>query len=484
MSPEDRLLAEQLVKELEKRKARNKIDLFYQTEENRRGYPVHMAFFEAGNQYRQRLVLAANRVGKTEGIGGYETVLHLTGLYPSWWKGKRFTRPVSWWCGGTTATAVRDIIQNKLLGTVGNFGTGLIRGDLIINTSNKRGVPDAVENIYVRHVSGGTSVCQLKSYDQGREAWQGTEQDGVWFDEEAPLAVYSEGVMRTMTTKGIVLNTYTPMNGMTEVTQGFLDIDKADSKFVCTASWDDVLHLDAAAKKELWDGMPPHERDARTKGIVSIGAGKIYPVDIDSMLIDPIQLAQHWPKGYALDVGWKRTAALWGAWDRESDILYLYSEHYQGMAEPAVHASAIKARGDMLGFIDPASQGGSQADGEKLLTLYRNEGLNLTLADNARDAGIYDVYQRMTTGRLKIFRTLLNLQKELPLYRRDETGKVVKKDDHLMDCMRYLVRAVPYMQYGKTKDAHYATTNGGVQYQTSRPPKRYKQDGYAKNYWH
>lgn len=223
MSPEDRYAAESIIRELERRKQRNKIDAFYPDTENRAGYPVHMAFFEAGKEFRERLILAGNRTGKTESIGGYETVLHMTGIYPDWWNGRRFDKPVSWWIGGDTATTVRDIIQYKLLGKVGDFGTGLIPGDRLIDTTNKRGVPDAVENIYVRHVSGGRSVCQMKSYDQGREAWQGTEQHGVWLDEEPPLNIYSEALIRTMTTNGLVMLTFTPMLGMTEVTQAFME---------------------------------------------------------------------------------------------------------------------------------------------------------------------------------------------------------------------------------------------------------------------
>lgn len=477
MSPEDRYAAEVIVRELERRKQRNKIDTFYATPENRAGYPVHLAFFEAGKKFRERLALAANRVGKTEGMGGYETSLHLTGRYPDWWPGRRFSAPVNAWIGGDTATTVRDIIQNKLLGNTGEYGTGLIPGDLLIDTTNKRGVPDAVENVYVKHISGGRSVAQLKSYDQGREAWQGTEKHVIWLDEEPPMPIYSESLMRTMTTNGIVLNTYTPMNGMTEVTESFLAVDKPGSKFVCTATWDDVLHLDAATKLELWNSMPIHERDARSKGIPSIGPGKIYPVSLESMLIDPFELPKYWVKGYALDVGWNKTAVLWGALDRDSDTLYLYSEHYQGLAEPAVHASAIKARGDMTGYIDPAAQGGSQADGEKLIQLYRNEGLKLALADNAKEAGIFDVYQRMTTGRLKIFTTLTNLQKELPLYHRDGNGAIVKRNDHLCDCLRYLVRAIPVLTYAGERTGHYDYTHSGVQYRTSRPNRRNKNYG-------
>jgi hypothetical protein len=173
-----------------------------------------------------------------------------------------------------------------------------------------------------------------------------------------------------------------------------------------------------------------------------------------------------------MDVGWNRTAVLWGALDRDSDTLYLYSEHYEGQGEPAVHASAIKARGPVTGFIDPASRSRSQSDGEQLLSLYREEGLSLMVADNSVETGIYDVHQRMTSGRIKIFSTCQNLLKELPLYHRDENGKIVKRNDHLCDCMRYLVRAHGQMTYADT--GNYSVTAGGDRYLSSLPAKRYR----------
>src|SRR6185312_10523204 len=360
--------AERILKELESRKKRNAIDQYFPDSGplRRELYKKHLEFFEAGKKYTERTALAANRIGKTLTIGGYETTLHLTGQYPDWWPGKRFDHPVEWWAGGDTTTTVRDILQLALLGPIGEFGTGLIRGDCLIGTTNKRGLADAVENIYVRHSSGGKSILQLKSYDQDREAWQGTAKHGVWLDEEPPLSIYSEAYMRTMTTNGMIMNTYTPVEGMGDVTQMFLDADKSSDKYLVMAGWNDVPHLSEEQKKKYLEGIPLHEREARTTGVPTIGAGKIYPVSLEDILCDPIKLPDYWPKGYSLDVGWNRTAALWGAHDRDSDILYLYSEHYMGEASPAAHASAIKARGEMTGFIDPASRGRSQHDGSQL----------------------------------------------------------------------------------------------------------------------
>lgn len=213
------------------------------------------------------------------------------------------------------------------------------------------------------------------------------------------------------------------------------------SRFVVMAGWSDVPHLTPEMIAEESAGIPPHEIDARSKGIPSLGAGAIYPVPESDILCDPFVIPDWMPQVYALDVGWKRTAALWGAWDRDNDVVYLYGEHYRGQAEPSIHAEAIKARGKWIpGVIDPAARGRNQKDGTKLMVQYQELGLNLIAADNSVEAGITAVWQRLSTGRLKVFRTLQNWLKEYRFYQRDEKGQI--KDgqaDHLMDTTRYLV---------------------------------------------
>lgn len=435
-----------ILSEDNRRRKTNRIDWYFpDTGPLRRElYVKHTAFFAAGKNHTERLLMAANRVGKTEGVGGYEMACHLTGIYPSWWIGRRFNRPVKAWCAGDTSLTVRDILQNKMLGPWLQFGTGLIREKNIIRTTPKRNVAEAIDTVYVRHEpSGGVSQLGFKSYDQGREAFQGTEQDVVWPDEEPPGDIYSEMLTRTATNGGMLMSTFTPLKGIGDVILGFMANPLPDHKFLIMATWDDAPHLSKKVKDELWLSYTPAERDARAKGIPTIGSGRIWPVAMDDILIDDFPVQKHWVKAYALDVGWKRTAALFGAWDRDSDILYIYSEHYEGQKEPAIHASAIKARGQWIpGVIDPAANGRSQADGEQLVRLYRDEGLDLVNADNAMDAGLYDVWQRLTTGRIKVMRKACpNFQMEFPLYHRDDKGKVVAKMNHLMDCLRYLVRS-------------------------------------------
>lgn len=221
-----------VLEEKERRKSRRKIDTYYpDTGPLRRdAYPKHLAFFAAGARHRERLMLAANRVGKTEGIGGYETALHLTGEYPAWWEGRRFQRPIHAWAAGASNETCRDIVQTKLLGEVrweggkkGVSGIGLVPGEAIGNIAWKQGVNDLVDTVQIKHESGGWSSLGLKSYQQGRKSFEGTERDLVWLDEEPDINVYSECLVRTMTTNGLIILTFTPLEGMSEVVMSFLD---------------------------------------------------------------------------------------------------------------------------------------------------------------------------------------------------------------------------------------------------------------------
>lgn len=193
-----------------------------------RPYAKQAEFFRAGLTHRERLLMASNQFGKTV-AGGYETAVHLTGKYPDWWPGHRFNRPVRLWGASITGDATRDNVQAKLIGPPeqeSEWGTGFIPKADLLDWDRANGTPNLLNNIVVRHVSGGTSTIGFKTFDQGRTRWQGPTLDGVWYDEEPPLDVYTEGLTRTnAVADSRVWITFTPLLGMSDVVSMFLAQD-------------------------------------------------------------------------------------------------------------------------------------------------------------------------------------------------------------------------------------------------------------------
>jgi phage terminase large subunit-like protein len=165
--------------------------------------------------------MAANRVGKSD-AGAYETVCHLTGSYPHWWEGKRFGRPIkAWACSDTNKTAAA-VLQDKLLGPLSAPGTGFIPAAAIVHRTSKAGLAEAIDTVYVKHAAGGHSSVQIKSYQEGRESFQGAAIDFVWLDESPGMSIYAECLLRTMTCDGQVIVTMTPLGGLDELVLSFL----------------------------------------------------------------------------------------------------------------------------------------------------------------------------------------------------------------------------------------------------------------------
>ena len=443
LTVDERLQYDRLIAEAVRRSTARFTTFFAETGPfARSGYLKHLDFFSAGKRYKERLFMAANRVGKSE-AGAYELTCHLTGLYPAWWEGRRFNTPVECWAVGTNSQTTRDIVQAKLLGSVQMPGTGMIPAHLIASTISSRGLPGALEGAVIKHVSGGTSLLGLKTYEQGRQSFEGTSKHIIWCDEEPPADCYTEMLYRTVTTKGIVMVTFTPLQGMSEVVKGFLEPETdvaADFKTFIQAGWKDVPHLDEEERRALMATTPPYQIAARTEGEPSLGSGAIYPIAEREILVPTTEIPASWPRVYAMDVGWNRTAVIWGAKDPGSGRIVLYDEHYRGHGEPASHAEGVRARGAwMHGVIDPASSGSSQADGRKLIDIYARLGLHLEPAVNAVEAGLTETWNLLVSGRLVVQEHLSNWRSEFRKYHRDEQGKIVKVSDHLMDATRYLI---------------------------------------------
>lgn len=222
------------------------------------------------------------------------------------------------------------------------------------------------------------------------------------------------------------------------------------SKSAVFLDMDDVPHLTETEKKKILAGIPPWQLQARKSGIPGHGVGAIYPIPENVMSIPPFDLPAHWPRSFGMDPGWNCTAVIWFAWDIDNGFkdaqgnqrypAVAYDEYYRGQADPAVHVAAINRRGKWIpGVIDPAAEKARGVDGELLIETYRNLGLNVTKADNTVVTGLIQTWDMLSTQQLRIFSTLTNWFKEVRLYRRDEKGNVIKKNDHLMDASRYNV---------------------------------------------
>lgn len=401
---------------------------------------------------RERLLVAGNQLGKTV-AGSFEAAMHLTGLYPDWWDGAVFDDPVTGWAASETSQGTRDTVQRLLLGPVGAWGTGAIPADKILEIKRaSHGVADAIETILVRHVTGGVSRITLKTYDQGRERWQGETLDFVWFDEEPPEDIYIEGLTRTNATQGIVWVTFTPLKGMSDVVRRFM-IDKHVGTHVTTMTIHDAEHYTPEQRAAIIASYPAHERDARSMGIPTLGSGRIFPLSDDLVMCEPIAIPPHWVQICGIDFGWDHpSAAVRLAWDRDSDVLYVTATHRQKEQTPVLFAATVKPWGDWLPWAWPHD--GLQHDkgsGDELAAQYRKQGLKMLkdrathppapnekegTGGNGVEAGLMEMLDRMQTGRLKVFKHLNDWFEEFRMYHRKD-GKVVKLDDDLMSATRY-----------------------------------------------
>jgi phage terminase large subunit-like protein len=410
---------------------------------NYRPYPKQAEFHAAGRDYRQRLLMAANQVGKTW-AAGFELAMHATGQYPDWWVGRRWDRAIVGWAAGVTGESTRDNPQRILLGRPGALGTGAIPKDRILATSSSRGLADAVDTIRVLGVDGQTSTIQLKSYEKGREKWQGETLDFVWFDEEPPSDIYTEGLTRTNATGGMTLITFTPLMGMTEVVRRFL-LDKMEGTHVTTMTIEDAEHYTPEQRASIIATYQPFERDARTKGIPQLGSGRVFPIDEDEISCEAFPIPNHWPQLGGLDFGWDHpSAGVRCAWDRDADTLYVIATHRAKAQTPALFAPSVLPWGHWLPWAWPHD--GLQHDkgsGEQLAAQYKAQGLAMlpTRAlfedgTNGLEAGIMEMLERMQTGRLQVFSHLRDWFEEFNLYHRKD-GLIVKAHDDLLAATRY-----------------------------------------------
>lgn len=439
----------QLLEEKERRKKQNLLAIY-------KPYSKQKEFHAAGNGYRERLFMAGNQLGKTL-AGAAEAAMHLTGKYPDWWEGKRYDKPIVAIAGSESYELTRDGVQRLLVGppmTEEEWGTGYIPKADIISSTRRSGVSGALDSITVRHVSGGTSTLLFKAYEQGRGKWQANTVNYIWFDEEPPEDVYFEGITRTNATQGLIAVTFTPLKGMSSVVARYI-LEHSPDRSVITMTIEDAEHYTPEERQKIIDSYPAHEREARTKGVPSLGSGRIFPVAEELITVVPFEVPKHWVQICGIDFGWDHpTAGARLAWDRDADVIYVTTVYRQREATPIVHAGALKPWGAWLPWSWPHDGNNDMAAGPNLASQYRAQGLNLlperaTFEDgsNSVEAGLMEMLDRMITGRFKVFSTCGEWFEEFRLYHRKD-GKVVKERDDVISASRY---ALMMKRFAKVK---------------------------------
>lgn len=232
---------------------------------------------------------------------------------------------------------------------------------------------------------------------------------------------------------------------------------------------DDVDHYSAEEKARIIASYPPHEREARTKGVPTMGSGRVFPVPEETITVAPIAIPDHWAQINGVDFGWDHPfAAVNIAWDRDADRIYVTKAYRQKEATPVIHAASVKPWGDWVPCAWPHD--GYQHDkgsGDQLKDLYRIHGLNM-LPEHAThkeggtgvEAGLMDMLQRMQTGRFKVFSNLNEWFEEFRLYHRLD-GKLVKERDDLISATRYALMMLRYAEVKKAVD--WSIGSGGTE---------------------
>lgn len=421
-------------------------------------YEWQRRFIAATNNYRQCLLQAANRVGKTY-TGCYMDAIHATGRYPEDWEGYRFTHAPLIWCLGYSGEKCRDILQSALFGAYSNgeFSGGLISQDQIIG-STSGGTSKLASEVMVKWTGPngeeGISKIQFKSYSQGQHALMGDDIDWYHIDEEPKdETIWPQVLTRTASGdngkggRGIL--TFTPENGKTVLVTKFMD-DRGPGQYLQTATWNDAPHLSEEIKEELLASFPAYQRKMRSEGQPLMGSGLIYPIDEEDIKCDPFKVPDYWFIINGMDFGWRHPQAhIQMVWDRDADCIYIVNAWKKSEKQPFEAWHVVKPWAEGVPTAWPAD--GLQhekSSGEEQRKSYSDEGWDM-LDEHATWeeggvgvwAGIMQLNNLMSTGRFKVFSNLHEVFTELRQYHTKTTitGKteIVKIDDDLVDACRY-----------------------------------------------
>lgn len=366
-----------------------------------------------------------------------------------------------------TDKTTRDNVQRMLIGAEGDWGTGMIPADRIVTSTMSRGTAGLLDTMRVKTNFGGQSWIGFKSYEGSREGarskWQSDTLDFIWFDEEPPGAIYSEGLARIAVRGGMLMLTFTPLLGATEVVSYFYPTLTARSRALVQMGIEDALHIPAERRQQIIDAYPAHEREARIHGIPMLGSGRVFPIEEARVKEECLEkIPPHWPRIGGLDFGWDHPfAAVAIAWDRDADCIHVTHTYRVREETPVVHSAALKSFGK-IPFAWP-HDGHVHEGGVPIAAQYEAQGIKMlpthaTLPDGSHpmltrlEASVMEILDRMKTGRFKVAAHLSDWWEEFRHYHRKD-AKIVKERDDLMSATRM---AVMMLRFARTADGQRA----------------------------
>lgn len=440
-------------------------------------YHWQLKFIESTATNTSSMLMAANRVGKTR-TGLTIDAIHLLGEYPDSWKGHRYQAAPMCWLLGFSMEKTRDLLQTPLIGRLegGKWTGGLIPADRILDWKSATGTSGAMREVRIKHKSGDAATVQFWSYSQGQHAIMGDSVDWYHIDEEPrDKSIFPQVLTRTATGdkgrggRGIL--TFTPENGRTELVVQFMD-SPSEGQYIQRATWDDAPHLSDDTKRILLAQYPAWQRDMRTKGLPLLGAGLIFDFGDDEIKVPPFECPPHFWVVNGMDFGWDHPQAHVQLWiDRDMDVIYIAQAWKKSRVTPSTVWGAIKSW--CLGVPTAWPHDGLQTEkgsGEQQKKAYVDAGWNMMpehatwqAGGNGVEIGLVELYERMTTGKLKVFSHLSDWFEEKLNYHRDESGNIVKINDDLLSATRY---AYMMRRYAKQKKE---LTGGAVVAHIPRP---------------
>src|SRR5262245_8970103 len=311
-------------------------------------YEPQMRFFADGATHHQRLLRGGNQTGKTLACA-FEMAFHLTGRYPKWWRGRRFTGPIRAWIIGPTTQLTRDGAQRQLCSRGGEFGSGTI--PLASFAGKPVMIPggfNAIDTINVVHetdgVRDGISSATFKSFEMRSEKLQAESVHAIWVDERCSEEIYSELLARTTATNGVVFMSYTPLKGGGELTYRFLNEYSADRSDIRIEAHH-ARHISAERRAQMEEAYLPHEREARIHGIPQLGIARVFPFPIADLMrdFDPDNDIKSWARWIVgVDFGYGHPfAAVLCAWTHDLEEFYVVDGFKMERSEALYHVKRL-----------------------------------------------------------------------------------------------------------------------------------------------